>query len=224
MFTSRSYGARPETSRPSSRIRPCVGRSKPAIIRRQVVLPEPDGPSMEKNSPSANVQVDAVDRREVAEPLHHAVHPDGAHRRPPEHASRVSLAASATPPPRRAGPGSLDEPILTADEGRGKEALRVLMPWRAPGRVGRPAAQIADHAGAPVHERGVDLHGGRTGLEAGTHVLGGGDPAAGVDRQPRGGAYLRHHPGRRRGQVASGQAAHAHGEARLFVRAWCWHT
>src|SRR3990167_10445601 len=31
---------------------PEVGCSKPAIRRRQVVLPEPDGPSMEKNSPS----------------------------------------------------------------------------------------------------------------------------------------------------------------------------
>ena len=29
-----------------------VGRSKPAIIRKQVVLPEPEGPSIEKNSPS----------------------------------------------------------------------------------------------------------------------------------------------------------------------------
>ena len=32
---------------------PAVGSSKPAIIRSTVVLPEPDGPSMEKNSPSA---------------------------------------------------------------------------------------------------------------------------------------------------------------------------
>ena len=32
---------------------PPVGSSKPAIIRSIVVLPEPDGPSIEKNSPSA---------------------------------------------------------------------------------------------------------------------------------------------------------------------------
>src|SRR5262245_381406 len=31
---------------------PLVGWSKPATRRRQVVLPEPDGPSIEKNSPS----------------------------------------------------------------------------------------------------------------------------------------------------------------------------
>ena len=38
-------------STPSSRICPSVGRSNPAIIRRVVVLPQPDGPSNEKNSP-----------------------------------------------------------------------------------------------------------------------------------------------------------------------------
>src|SRR4029078_341982 len=34
-------------------MRPAVGCSKPAMRRRQVVLPEPDGPSMAKNSPAA---------------------------------------------------------------------------------------------------------------------------------------------------------------------------
>ena len=47
---------------PSSRISPAVGRSKPAIIRSVVVLPQPDGPSSEKNSPAAIVEVDPVDR------------------------------------------------------------------------------------------------------------------------------------------------------------------
>ena len=40
-------------SRRRSRYAPAVGCSKPAIRRRQVVLPEPDGPSMAKNSPGA---------------------------------------------------------------------------------------------------------------------------------------------------------------------------
>ena len=40
-------------SLPSSRIWPAVGCSKPAIIRSVVVLPQPDGPSSEKNSPAA---------------------------------------------------------------------------------------------------------------------------------------------------------------------------
>src|SRR5258706_11107409 len=37
---------------PWRRTRPDVGISKPAIIRRVVVLPDPEGPSIEKNSPS----------------------------------------------------------------------------------------------------------------------------------------------------------------------------
>ena len=40
-------------SLPSSRMRPAVGCSKPAIIRNVVVFPQPDGPSSEKNSPAA---------------------------------------------------------------------------------------------------------------------------------------------------------------------------
>ena len=52
MFTSRLFGGAAVTSRPSSRTVPRVGSSKPAIIRIVVVLPHPDGPSMEKNSPS----------------------------------------------------------------------------------------------------------------------------------------------------------------------------
>src|SRR5690242_6869172 len=38
-------------------MRPRVGKSKPAISRRQVVLPEPDGPSIEKNSPSRTAKL-----------------------------------------------------------------------------------------------------------------------------------------------------------------------
>ena len=53
MLTSRSNGATRVTSRPLSITVPAVGCSNPAIMRSTVVLPEPDGPSMEKNSPSA---------------------------------------------------------------------------------------------------------------------------------------------------------------------------
>ena len=51
MFTSLSKGAKSVTSAPSRNTLPLVAVSKPAIIRRTVVLPEPDGPSIEKNSP-----------------------------------------------------------------------------------------------------------------------------------------------------------------------------
>src|SRR5882724_5388381 len=37
---------------PASSTRPSSGRSKPAISRRVVVLPEPEGPSRVKNSPA----------------------------------------------------------------------------------------------------------------------------------------------------------------------------
>src|SRR5690349_6839181 len=38
---------------PPTWTRPASGISKPAIMRRDVVLPQPDGPSSEKNSPAA---------------------------------------------------------------------------------------------------------------------------------------------------------------------------
>src|SRR5438874_12924340 len=51
MFTPRLAGGTHVTSRPCNRIRPRSGVSNPAIIRRVVVLPHPDGPSIEKNEP-----------------------------------------------------------------------------------------------------------------------------------------------------------------------------
>src|SRR2546423_2831160 len=52
MFTLRLCGGVKAMLWPSSRICPPVGCSNPAIIRSVVVLPQPDGPSMEKNSPA----------------------------------------------------------------------------------------------------------------------------------------------------------------------------
>ena len=52
MLTCRLAGGTCVTSPPRSRMRPLVGSSKPAIMRSVVVLPQPDGPSIEKNSPS----------------------------------------------------------------------------------------------------------------------------------------------------------------------------
>ena len=61
MFTSRLFGGTPSTSSPCRTTCRAVGSSKPAIIRMVVVLPQPDGPSSEKNSPSRDRQVDALD-------------------------------------------------------------------------------------------------------------------------------------------------------------------
>src|SRR3954447_12902179 len=52
MFTGRLFGGTVVTSRPCRRIRPSSGSTNPAIIRSVVVLPQPLGPSREKNSPS----------------------------------------------------------------------------------------------------------------------------------------------------------------------------
>ena len=53
VLTLRLLGGTRETSTPSSRIAPSLGLSNPAIMRKVVVFPQPDGPSMEKNSPAA---------------------------------------------------------------------------------------------------------------------------------------------------------------------------
>ncbi len=69
MLTGRSYGGSRETSSPASSIVPSSGASNPAIIRSVVVLPEPDGPSIVKNSPAGDVEVDSVDRDDISVPL-----------------------------------------------------------------------------------------------------------------------------------------------------------
>src|SRR5438105_8894326 len=53
MLTGRRFAGTDVTSWPSRTIRPSSGVSKPAIIRSVVVLPQPLGPSSEKNSPSS---------------------------------------------------------------------------------------------------------------------------------------------------------------------------
>ena len=45
-----------DTATPSISMRPAVGLMKPAIIRKVVVLPQPDGPSSDTNSPSRRVR------------------------------------------------------------------------------------------------------------------------------------------------------------------------
>src|SRR5712692_2485854 len=57
---SRSAARRIETSCPPSRMRPSVGSSRPAIIRRVVVLPQPDGPSITKKAPSSIAKLESL--------------------------------------------------------------------------------------------------------------------------------------------------------------------
>ncbi len=53
MATSRYLGSMLVTSTSPSRIWPESAASSPAIMRRPVVLPQPDGPSRTRNSPAA---------------------------------------------------------------------------------------------------------------------------------------------------------------------------
>src|SRR6185437_4494295 len=53
MPRSRFSGGRSTISSPSIRIRPSSGATKPATMRKVVVLPQPEGPRREKNSPEA---------------------------------------------------------------------------------------------------------------------------------------------------------------------------
>src|SRR5260221_6580893 len=48
------------TSSPPSRMVPAVGSSSPAIMRSVVVLPQPEGPSRQRNSPSSTVKLAAL--------------------------------------------------------------------------------------------------------------------------------------------------------------------
>src|SRR5262249_4697333 len=52
MATLRARGGRSVTTVPLMTMSPIVGRSRPAISRISVVLPQPDGPSRTRNSPS----------------------------------------------------------------------------------------------------------------------------------------------------------------------------
>ena len=52
---------------PRSRMSPSLGVSMPASMRRSVVLPEPDGPTIGEELALAHLEVDAVDGRQLAE-------------------------------------------------------------------------------------------------------------------------------------------------------------
>ena len=63
MFTGRLCGGNARDVGAAESTRPSFGRSKPAMMRSSVVLPQPDGPSSVTNSPSADGESDIVERR-----------------------------------------------------------------------------------------------------------------------------------------------------------------
>ena len=69
MPKSRSDGGSAEMSAPACSIVPEVWMSSPAMARSNVVLPQPDGPRKQTNSPSSMSSESPVERGEVAEAL-----------------------------------------------------------------------------------------------------------------------------------------------------------
>ena len=57
MLTGRLLGPTPAMDWPLMRISPASGDMKPAIMRSSVVLPQPDGPRMEKNEPRGTLKL-----------------------------------------------------------------------------------------------------------------------------------------------------------------------
>ena len=57
MLTFRSAGPSAVTSRPPMKIEPELGDSRPAIMRRMVVLPQPEGPRIVVNVPAGTSKV-----------------------------------------------------------------------------------------------------------------------------------------------------------------------
>src|SRR5216684_1720300 len=57
---SRSEARLAVTSSGPRKMRPPVGSSRPAIMRKVVVLPQPEGPSRQKNSPFPMVKVESL--------------------------------------------------------------------------------------------------------------------------------------------------------------------
>src|SRR5262245_33579859 len=96
------------------RMQPELGSVKPPIIRRQVVLPEPEGPSRVKNSPAAIARSTRSTARTCREPAP----------KTQLSASRLTAAVIRRAPrvERRAAPSRLaipsgDRPTYSSDEG-----------------------------------------------------------------------------------------------------------
>ena len=79
----RFQGGSRVTSSPPSRTMPAVGSMKPATMRSVVVLPQPEGPSRTRNSPSAMRERDVAHGMEVAVALDEILDVEPRHLRPP---------------------------------------------------------------------------------------------------------------------------------------------
>ena len=92
------------------RMSPASGRSNPAIMRSVVVLPQPEGPSSEMNSPGWIVSDRSSTASLVAVALRDAVEDDAAATRPAVRSGNLSRGAvrPRSPVSRRGGLHALD--------------------------------------------------------------------------------------------------------------------
>src|SRR5438093_8209299 len=153
----RSYGLRRVRSSPSSSMAPALGSSKPAIIMRVVVLPEPLGPRKVRNSPLAmSIEISSTaftcpsydltmlrseryavsalpfpGRRNDQGVDDHGAVPCG------QHLDRVEIDLGDV---RAVGPYEVAESVETADEGRDVRGR-----LSAHGPEQRRAPDLADH-------------------------------------------------------------------------------
>ena len=94
MPMSRRFGGVRVRSVPSTTIVPEVGWSKPATSRSAVVLPQPDGPRSDTNSPCSRCKVDPVERDHGAEDPSQAVELEEGHQRGPPSSEAPGAPAS----------------------------------------------------------------------------------------------------------------------------------
>src|SRR5215207_11669945 len=146
MAIFRSLGGRPVTTRPPMRMSPSDGCSRPAIVRSNVVLPQPEGPSSTRYSPSA-----------VARSM-----PSRAWTRPPSNCLRRFRTSTTTviSNPLCSRHPSEDQPapgLLSADQlsgsplGEDRVDLALGLGGRRGRRelaAGRPGEHVRDHEGA----------------------------------------------------------------------------
>src|SRR5438034_2301526 len=152
-------------SAPSSRMRPASGCSKPATSRRVVVLPQPDGPSRQKNSPPGTSR--SIPSTATTSP------------------NRLTSPTSWTRPPATVSPGSCGDRLGEGDE-VGQEAVDVVVAVLdrdqpllrlAPGRQEHAAVVLEQ----PVAVAPAAVDGQEVAVVA--HRRGGeGDAALGADR------------------------------------------
>src|SRR5215468_916394 len=131
-------------------MRPSVGASNPAIIRRHVVLPEPDGPSIEKNSPSRTSR--STPSTAVTVP------------------NRLTMPSmrTATPSPAVEGvPGAASATVVCGSSVMGAQSDGAPRGLQTRSALPQPGGDPPRDGGSLVDQPGVDLHGRGPGVEAG---------------------------------------------------------